>query len=1124
MTKKKNKSRKNRKIPKIESNPCKKQAALKDAVEKHSKISACMIVKNEEAFLPKCLESIKGFVDEIIIVDTGSTDKTLEIAERHGVKIYHHPWENNFSKHRNQSISYASGDWILVIDADEEIVHWDDGLEAVLKNKDVDSVYVKVNNIYGGGAGEACHNSIRLFRNTKSVRYEGSVHNQLMGTNTSLASSIVIYHKGYCLDAEKEEQKYLRTTTLLKNEIEKDPDNPKLHHYLSVAYLGKQHYNKSLQECQKALHLASNQDQEDDLYLWTRFVGAISCMNTKQLDVAERMCLEAIQKNSMHIDSHYLLSSIYYIQDNEHAFMDHSNKYLSLIKQLNHSPDKFGLMVHNTVNHEWRIHLHRGFSYRSFGLNEKGQKEYSLALKKCHNKYEYYKQRCIIHLKRSENKLAEKFLTKALKYNFEDKELNGVKARLMEIRGTDHVDDRRKGAIFPGKNERNAPTISLCMMVRNEEKFLPKCLDSVKDYVDEIVIVDTGSTDGTVDIARKYTNKLYFHPWEGHFSKHRNQSIKYATKDWIFILDADEVLLKECAQIVRESVKNDSIDSVYVVVKNAFDGGAGEAVHNSIRIFRNNGKIHYEGRVHNRIVGTEASKIYPITLLHEGYNLPPEESRKKFNRTTELLKKDIEENPQHPRAYHYLAASYLAEEMHEKAIDTAMKAIQLADENNYEDYIYLWSHFIAGFSYMHTNRLMEAEKICLKAIHKSHKHLDSHYLLTIINYNKKDWDKLFRHSNEYLSLLERIANTPGEFGPMVHNTVNHRWRVNIHRAFAFHEMEKRKKAEEEYSHALKYCDEKREYYKLLASFHYDRSEFHIAEEYLLEALKYDPNDKELYLLGARIYCELGMKKKEKDFLKEAIKRGVDDIESLFRLGTIYLEEERYRESSNLLEKVIEKDERHLGTRINLGVIARRSGDLNCAGRHLEKALELSPNSLEALSNLGYVYYDGRNFEKAKGIFEYLTYLHPTLLDVPLMLSMIYIRIGGIESVVDECDKILGLLGMDRNMTLNSVLDLCSLFVNIGKILLEKERLALGLLAFDVASHLSDGSAVILKQIGDICLQKEHYNYSLKYLEKAIRRNPQDRESLFMIGSCYEKMGMKEGAAMSYEKARALNFG
>ena len=90
-------------------------------IERHVTISACMIVKNAEELLPQCLESVKDVVDEIIVVDTGSTDKSIEIAESYGAKMYHHPWENDFSKHRNQSIGYATGDWILWIDADEAV-------------------------------------------------------------------------------------------------------------------------------------------------------------------------------------------------------------------------------------------------------------------------------------------------------------------------------------------------------------------------------------------------------------------------------------------------------------------------------------------------------------------------------------------------------------------------------------------------------------------------------------------------------------------------------------------------------------------------------------------------------------------------------------------------------------------------------------------------------------------------------------------------------------------------------------------------------------------------------------------------------------------------------------------
>ncbi len=84
-------------------------------------VSLCMIVKNEEDNLPRCLESIKDIVDEIIIVDTGSTDKTVEIAKSYGAKVYYLKWNNNFSEARNESLKYATKDWILILDGDDEL-------------------------------------------------------------------------------------------------------------------------------------------------------------------------------------------------------------------------------------------------------------------------------------------------------------------------------------------------------------------------------------------------------------------------------------------------------------------------------------------------------------------------------------------------------------------------------------------------------------------------------------------------------------------------------------------------------------------------------------------------------------------------------------------------------------------------------------------------------------------------------------------------------------------------------------------------------------------------------------------------------------------------------------------
>src|SRR3990172_5263948 len=102
-------------------------------------------------------------------------------------------------------------------------------------------------------------------------------------------------------------------------------------------------------------------------------------------------------------------------------------------------------------------------------------------------------------------------------------------------RGKNAVRERTQGKILP--------TISLCMMVKNEEEMLPRCLESVKAWVDEIIIVDTGSCDGTLEIARGYTQKVYLHPWFDDFSGMRNITLSYATGDWILVLDADEELV-----------------------------------------------------------------------------------------------------------------------------------------------------------------------------------------------------------------------------------------------------------------------------------------------------------------------------------------------------------------------------------------------------------------------------------------------------------------------------------------------------------------------------------------------------------------------------------------------------
>jgi len=139
---------------------------IKDYLRVRPSISACMIVRNEEKLLPGCLESIRDWVDEIIVVDTGSSDATLDIARQYGARVFQQPWEGDFSKHRNYSVEQASGDWLLIIDADERFVLEDvpQIIDRMIEGQ-FGALAVSVLNVYGRVERRVTFcNSVRFFQ------------------------------------------------------------------------------------------------------------------------------------------------------------------------------------------------------------------------------------------------------------------------------------------------------------------------------------------------------------------------------------------------------------------------------------------------------------------------------------------------------------------------------------------------------------------------------------------------------------------------------------------------------------------------------------------------------------------------------------------------------------------------------------------------------------------------------------------------------------------------------------------------------------------------------------------------------------------------------------------------
>lgn len=216
-----------------------------------------MITKDEEQLLPQCLDSVKKYVDEIIIVDTGSTDHTCEIAQQYHAKVYHQPWENHFSKARNYGLKKAKGDWILFLDADETLENGENLSKLILQaDKDVEGYLFHILN-YSDEAKTQIEKSIslRLFRNKPELFFSGAIHEQLPIEGKKLAvANLSIHHYGYIPFIINEKEKSKRNFTILHEELKRQPKEPFLLYNLGNEYLRIQKPQEAILNFTKAIN------------------------------------------------------------------------------------------------------------------------------------------------------------------------------------------------------------------------------------------------------------------------------------------------------------------------------------------------------------------------------------------------------------------------------------------------------------------------------------------------------------------------------------------------------------------------------------------------------------------------------------------------------------------------------------------------------------------------------------------------------------------------------------------------------------------------------------------------------------------------------------------------------
>ena len=359
--------------------------------------------------------------------------------------------------------------------------------------------------------------------------------------------------------------------------------------------------------------------------------------------------------------------------------------------------------------------------------------------------------------------------------------------------------ERQTGLLFnlplPAADVVQLPAgISLCMIVKNEERFLEECLESVKHFVDEINIVDTGSTDRTLEIARKYTDRIEHREWRNDFAWARNESLNMATKRWVLVLDADEELTADSGSTLAAlaNVPAD-VEPVYIRISNLVDdeSGAGKMTHLLPRIYPNTPRIRYHGVIHENIGRVDANVemggvLSPIRIIHKGYMASIIAGRKKSERNLPLLAKAVEENAEHSfawfnygmsaigaeeidrgvaafekmfeidertgivRSYHALAYLALAaayayrRDDIEKGLATVEKCLAVYDD-------YSNAHFTKGDILMHAKRYEEA-RVCLKRAIETRANVANHYMVD---------DEIFQWKAQYnIALTYLRSNEP----------------------------------------------------------------------------------------------------------------------------------------------------------------------------------------------------------------------------------------------------------------------------------------------------------------------------------------------------------------------------
>jgi glycosyltransferase involved in cell wall biosynthesis len=358
----------------------------------------------------------------------------------------------------------------------------------------------------------------------------------------------------------------------------------------------------------------------------------------------------------------------------------------------------------------------------------------------------------------------------------------------------------------PGENPKSS-FLSLCMIVRDNEPTIRAALESVRPWVDEMIVVDTGSTDATPDICRELGARLYHFPWPDSFSVARNESLKHARGEWIFWMDSDDVIDAENGRKLRALVgqafqpdarQAGKPDLLGYVIQVHCPGPGDERGHNvtvvdHVKLFRNLPELRFEGRIHEQVLpnirrlGGEI-EFTDIFVVHAGADHSPATRRAKLKRDFRLLKLELRDQPDHPFTLFNLGMTYADARSHRRAIGFLRKSLAKSDPAQSQ---VRKVYALLASSYLQLGKPRAALRACHKGLQLF---LDDPELLFRAALVAHRLGKLRDAERHYLALLDNHAER--HFSSIDRGITGFKTRQNL--AVVYTELGDLKRAEEQW--------------------------------------------------------------------------------------------------------------------------------------------------------------------------------------------------------------------------------------------------------------------------------------------------------------------------------------